>query len=298
MPALVPWNKLPLERGDVPMAIISLPDATRRRAALIERGMPADFVHAFWPARDMRDVPDAELQSCSQYRDIKTRYARRPVSAELGCMFSHGAIIKWLSEQDEASLAVLFEDDVVPASLRSLEALKNLAEALLEPARSGAPFICHLGPRAEQWSSAFTRRVATSGSMIPGLGLMELVDRKAGLWRAHAYIISRGAAERYVDLMRRSGFLADDWRFITDQTRSRMLFVNPPLFTQDDAAGSTIDPGNTRVTLNSERDAGNDGGSRPLAESRHTFQIVGEAFKRFGRALLVRFCRVLPGRRL
>lgn len=290
MAALVPWNKVPAAKGDVPVAVISLPDATGRRAALVQRGIPADFVNGFWPARDMRDVADPELHSYREYHDIKERYGRAPVSAELGCFFSHSAVIRWLAEQDKFSQAVVFEDDVVPESSRCLDALRDLAGALAGPADSGAPFICHLGPRPGDWRGAFTRRISIAGSTVPGVNLVDFVDKTAGLWRAHAYIISREAAQRYVEATRRSAFLADDWRFITDQTMSRMILVTPRLFAQDEEADSTIDPERERALRNSEKDFGK--------SVEHAAQNGGSVLERYCRSILVRFCRALPGKRL
>jgi hypothetical protein len=207
-------------------------------------------------------------------------------------------VIRWLSEQDRFSQVVVFEDDVLPESCRYLEALRDLAEVLAEPANLGAPFICHLGPRPEQLRTAFARRISTAGSNVSGVKLMDLVDKKARLWRAHAYIISREAAQRYVDLVGRSAFLADDWRFITDETMSRMVVVTPCLFAQDEEVDSTMDPERKRVLGDSERGSAKSVGVMGSLDSQHVPQSRRRVLERYWRAILVRFCRALPGKSL
>jgi GR25 family glycosyltransferase involved in LPS biosynthesis len=297
MTKLVPWNKNPLEIGDVPVAIISLSDAKARRATLIERGFTPELVNGFWSACDMRGLADSELQPYSQYHDIKKLYGRPPVSAELGCFFSHSAIIKWLSEQDTISQIIVFEDDVVPEAFSNFEKLTGLVNALAEVADSGKSFICHLGPRPAQWELAFTRKISKNSANVPGLDLFDFVDKKARLWRAHAYIMSKGAADRYTQIVNQTGFLADDWHFIADQTMSRLIIANPPLFTQDEEVESTIDPENKRILIMNSANA-----SRKkfgLLDGLKFFRIFRKCkifFKRFIKYLLVSFYRALPGR--
>lgn len=248
---LVPWNKIPLEHDDVPVAIISLADGGERRQNLINRGFTPALVNDFWPACDMRNLSDSKLRSHKQCSDIELIYGRPPLPAELGCFFSHGAIMKWLANQDEVSQAIVFEDDVIIPEDDSLETLSRISGYFLQFAKLGHPFICHLGPRPEQWSSAFVRRVTRSGYFESSrIGLYELKDKKTRLWRAHAYIISKAAAKSYTELASQTGFLADDWRYISDNTRSKMVLASPPLFTQDEEVKSSIDPDNKRFLTN------------------------------------------------
>lgn len=299
MGKLVPWSKSPLEIGDVPVAIISLADAEGRRKTLIDRGFSPELVNGFWPACDMRGVPDSDLRSYSQYNDIKQRYARPPVSAELGCLLSHRAIVKWLSEQDVVSQVIVFEDDVLPATYSSFENLCDLSDSLSKYANAGNPFICHLGPRPEQWKSAIARKVTTTScSGFSGVDLFELVDKKAGLWRAHAYIISKDAADRYTKYINGAGFLADDWQFIVNKTMSKMILVSPSLFTQDEDVESTIDPENTRVLLNAEIASTKNMTVPDWLSVRSVFQRGVRLVKRYVKALVVKFYRALPARNL
>lgn len=296
MAKLVPWSKTPLETGDVPVAIISLADAKGRRATLLERGFMPELVNGFWPACDMRGLLDPELQSYRQYHDIIKLYGRAPVPAEIGCFFSHSAIVQWLSEQDKVSQVIVFEDDVVSASFSNFSKLVNLANSLSKLARSGQPFICHLGPRPEQWKSAFTRRISRGYSKVPGVDLFYFADRKARLWRAHAYIISKGAADRYTKLINRTGFLADDWHFIAGQTMSKMIFTNPPLFIQDGNVESTIDPYNKRVLINGEHFSRMRTGVLEGLTLVRIFRKGVIVFKRLGKYSLAKFYRALPGK--
>ncbi|PHR99334.1 MAG: hypothetical protein COA68_08915 [Oceanobacter sp.] len=299
MGKLVPWNKSPLEVDDIPVAIISLGDAGERRQTLIDRGFLPELVNNFWPACDMRGLADSELQNYDQYNDIQEIYNRPPVPAELGCFFSHSEIIRWLSEQDMVSQVVIFEDDVIPATRKSLEVLSELTDFFGVYAKDGNPYICHLGPRLDQWRSAFTRRVINGNDCaIHGNDLFELVDRKTKLWRAHAYIISKEAANRYVELANKTGFLADDWRFISDGSRSKVVTVIPPLFTQDEDVVSTIDPGNKRLLMDQLKLSTDD---KSFGNGRSQWMIFGRLFvilkKIFKRSLVI-FYRNLYGRKL
>lgn len=291
MANLVPWNKCSLEVDDIPVAIISLEVAQSRRSTLIDRGFLSDLVNGFWPACDMRGLPDSELQSYKEYSDVKRIYGRPPVPAEIGCLFSHSAIIKWLSEQSTVSSIIVFEDDVIPAELNVFEKLTELAEDLSGAARAGKPFICHLGPRPEQWKLAYTRNVHKDFSHTCGLDLHDFVDVKARLWRAHAYIISKAAADRYTEVFKKTGFLADDWKFIMEQTRSKLIFVNPPLFIQDEEVESTIDPEKARDAYDS---------SKALSSNRRRNGLTGtlRVIKRGAKSVCVQIFRSLPSIRL
>lgn len=247
MGKLVPCNKTPLEVDDVPVAIISLSDAVKRRETLIDRGFSPELVNNFWPACDMRGLADSELQRYGQYKDIQNIYSRPPLPAELGCFLSHSEIVRWLSEQDIVSQVVVFEDDAIPETSRSLDLLSALTDFWEPFAKDGNPFICHLGPRPDQLRSAFIRKIAKRKAFgVREIDLFELVDSKTKLWRAHAYIISKEAAKHYVELVNKTGFLADDWHFIASGSKSKMFIVTPRLFAQDEDAVSTIDPGNKR----------------------------------------------------
>lgn len=298
MGKLVSWNKEHLRIGDIPVAIISLTDAKNRREKLVERGFAPELVNGFWPACDMRGLPDSALKPYRQYSDIKRLYGRPPVSAELGCFFSHSSIVEWLSEQTTVSHVVVFEDDVVPVTTSSFEKLSQLATSISQFASSDEPCIFHLGPRTEQWASALTRRISKDDFQVPGIELFDFVDRKVGLWRAHAYIINKAAAISYKSIVRETGFLADDWHTIADKTMSRIIVVTPPLFTQDEDVSSTIDPGNKRTLMNGEVASLIKSGARDGLRTGHAFQRGWRLCKRLGKILLVKLYRALPSKNL
>jgi len=298
MGKLVPWSKSPLEIGDVPVAIISLADAEGRRKTLIDRGFSPELVNGFWPACDMRGTPDSDLQSHSQYHDIKELYGRPPISAELGCFFSHSAIVEWLSVQESVSQVVVFEDDVVPEMARSLDSLIEVAGALSVPEESGMPLICHLGPRAEQCRAALARRVSVSGHEGLGIEILDLIDKKARLWRAHAYIINKAAAKKYTELAKGSGFLADDWRFIADQTQSKLVFLNPPFFSQDEEVESTIDPSNKRLGWNSPIRSNLSLNFDALLKSKYIYRKILSKLARIFRLSFAIIFRALPRKKI
>ncbi len=298
MAQLVPWSKSPLVKGDIPVAIISLEDAKARRSALIDRGFPPELVDGFWPACDMRNLSETELQAYSQYHDIEKIYGRLPISAELGCLFSHSEIIKWLSRQDAVSQVIIFEDDVIPNGCNSFQQLCSLAASISDTKKPGQPVICHLGPKPEQWKSSFVRRISRKCKTFTGLKLFDLIDKRSGLWRAHAYVINKPSAVRYGELADKTGFLADDWRFISEATKSRIVLVDPPLFIQDEEVASTIDPKSTRGLINSV-----------VGSSKKEYHLGAKSFslfffrisrlvKRILKVFLARMLRALPPKQL
>nr|WP_295710033.1 glycosyltransferase family 25 protein [uncultured Halomonas sp.] len=297
MAKLVPWGKLYFEDDDIPVAIISLEEAQSRRSTLIERGFPTDLVNGFWPACDMRGLPDSALHSYKEYFDIKRIYGRPPVSAELGCLFSHTAIIKWLAEQDVVSSVIIFEDDVVLDESNGFEGLTQLAEGLSGFAKSGKPYICHLGLKKEQWKFALTRKILTEFSLRHEQDLFNLVDSKSKIWRAHAYIISKRAAKQYLEMVDKTGFLADDWKFIISQTSAKFIFVTPPMFTQDEEVVSTIDPNKERELVNSQQ-AHNGNNVSKSTDFRKNVNNALKAIKRSLKTFAFRCFRTLPGKKL
>lgn len=248
----VAWNGSHSQHGDVPLVFISLEDAVDRRNALIRRGFPPGLVASYWPAFDMRHSTQEQLQSQPEAKDMTGRYGRRPLGSEVGCFISHREVIRWFAKQSKYSQIVVFEDDAIPAFDDSFDLLANLSDSLKPHADSGKSFICHLGPRPEQWETALVRRITKKSISVRGLEVLELVGKRTIIWRAHSYIISKAAADKYVSLTSKSAFLADDWRLIMDSTKSKMFLAHPRLFVQDEIIKSSIDPDNARTSLIAE----------------------------------------------
>ncbi|MBA6414061.1 glycosyltransferase family 25 protein [Parahaliea sp. F7430] len=231
---LVPWTKSNLKVDDVPVAIVSLDDASNRRSTLIKRGFDSELVEYYWPACDMRNISACDLRTRKEYFDFKNTYKRPPIPAELGCFFSHSQIIKWFTKQNSPSQLIIFEDDVIPSNPRAFKQLADLASCLSEAAYSGHTYILHLGVRPEQLKLPLLRRISKKTINVPGLQLFDLADKTSEIWRSHAYIISKSAAIKYQDVTHDTVILADDWRFIMNTTKCKLLIAQPALFTQID----------------------------------------------------------------
>jgi hypothetical protein len=75
-----------------------------------------------------------------------------------------------------------------------------------------------------------------------GPQLFEHVDPDRTLWRAHAYLISRGAAERSRVRESRIATLADDWGArLRLKLIDALFYTRPVLLAQDEDMRSTID---------------------------------------------------------
>jgi len=247
MNGLVPWNMIPKGTDAIPIAIISLNDAADRRESLIESGFPPEWVRGYWPATDMRNTPQEEVMQNDAYIKMKKTYGRDILPGEMGCLFSHRSVINWFAEHSEASLLVIFEDDVIPMNSNSYNKLAALTSFLDIKAKSGSAFMCHLGPRRSQWEKSFSRKIYSSELRSNDLGLYYHFKENCNMWLAHAYIISKEAAIRYSRSSICPDFLADDWNRITRQSDISFLSVVPGLFTQTDIASSSIDPGGLRA---------------------------------------------------
>jgi hypothetical protein len=147
-------------------------------------------------------------------------------------------------------MALVLEDDVIPESDQWLYQLEAVSEALLHHACSGAAFICHLGARSDQIDAAIKREVLWSEGIAPEAMPRVFLHADPGrnLWRAHAYLISRAAAERGIKREKKIRTLADDWeRRRRLRLYDELLFTQPTLFGQDEQTISTIDPKRERA---------------------------------------------------
>lgn len=226
----------------MPVFLISLVDQDARRAELLNRSVPTDWVKSFFHATDMRGLQIDRLDHLADIAALENRIGRLPLAAEIGCALSHRAAAHWL-HRSAYDIALVLEDDVVPLYHSWLANVIHTANALNSHAKAGAAFICLLGARHDQTDLALRRRVILRGAEAPE-GTPDLylhTDPEKALWRAHAYLISRGAAERTVKQEFRVATLADDWQL---RQRSGLLddifYTRPVLLAQDENRPSTI----------------------------------------------------------
>jgi hypothetical protein len=223
--------------ASVAVALLSLVDCPERRAALLPRGIPQAWVERYWPGADLRHKTSERVASFLDVEATRHHYRRDWRHSEVGCALSHrSALLAFLATP--ARLLLVLEDDVIPTTSDLLPALHRVVEPLL-CARPQA-LACHLGPRPEHLDPTDLRalRLAQPGPPPP-LRLHQ--NRNKALWRAHAYLISREAAQRCLNMEPRGlWLLADDWQERRQAGALGLLLVaDPPLFQQDDVTPST-----------------------------------------------------------
>lgn len=233
--------------AQVPVLLISLPDQQQRREALLARGLPPEWVAAPFPAIDQRGAVVEALRVGALDPTFSIGAGRSLLAGEIGCAMSHRQAALWLAGS-RYDLALVLEDDAAPQDSDWLVKSVAVARALLPHAGSGAAFVCLLGARPEQADTALRRAVVWRGSTPQGPQLFEHIDPGRTLWRAHAYMISRGAAERTRAREVRIATLADDWGArLRLGLIDALFYTRPVLIAQDEEIRSTIDPHQDRA---------------------------------------------------
>ena len=262
----------------VAVAVISLDDCTERRSNLLQRGLPQPWVHHYWPADDLRNQSEQRAAAFLAAEPAHQRYRRPWRSSEVGCALSHRSAMRAFLATT-ARLLLVLEDDAIPTTAALLPALSQVVRSLLQ-ARPQALF-CHLGPRPEQLARADLRplRLPQPCPLAP-LWLQQ--NRNRPLWRAHAYLISREAAKRCLELEPDGlQLLADDWQAKRQAgALGLLLVVQPVLFVQDDDAPSTQKEQIPKAC--------------PTTQSLHSPKRINAALKRLWQSLIDRFLRRLP----
>lgn len=235
----------------VPVLLISLEDQEVRRKKLVRRGLPKRWVQNTFPAVDLRGATEAQKAEVANLSALH-RFYRRPLRAsEVGCALSHREAARWLVGS-RYSMALVLEDDVIPQSSQWLTQLSALSKALLHHASSGASFVFHLGVRCDQTDGAIVRQVVWSSKVVPEIIPKVFLHSDPGrnLWRAHAYLISRAAAERSTMKEQKILTLADDWgRRRNLGLFDELFFTEKAILGQDEEIESTIDPERARSIL-------------------------------------------------
>ncbi|MBF9059796.1 hypothetical protein HKCCSP123_11445 [Rhodobacterales bacterium HKCCSP123] len=265
------------EKQETPVAIISLPESVERRSLLIDRGVPKGWIDHYWCGQDYRSVKAEALADVADIEALNRGIGREVTSAEIGCAASHRAVTEWLASA-EHNMMLVFEDDIIPQRKNYIDELKNIISALNPHAASGAAFVCHIGAPFGLIDGVLKRRVLMPEEIGNQLQqkLWLHTDPVRGLWRAHAYLISRSAAIRAVSLERRIQTLADDWRLRRELGFfDELFFVDPRVFSQDEVVSSTI--GHRRQSSCSSRSIGSRPGSQNALNARRWFNRVSDA---------------------
>lgn len=239
---ILPWAQAASSAAEpvLPVAVISLSDQGHRRRLLIERGLPAGWLEPYWSATDLRtaDVDElARFVDVQAYPKFSGEFLR---AAVVGCATSHRRLAQWLAATDFPLLLVL-EDDVVLSVADPSSAVLAIASQLWPAALRGDSFVCHLGTRPEQLDQSLRRPLKTSASWGVDQRLWLHIDPRPTVWRAHAYLLSRGAAQRTVKRESRMLTVADDWIRRRDLGLiDRLYLTDPGIFRQDDYLTSTL----------------------------------------------------------
>lgn len=223
--------------ADVAVAVLSLPDCFDRRVALLHRGLPSAWVEHYWPGYDLRRHPVELASKFLDFHRALQLYCRPWRTSEVGCALSHrSSLLAFLSTPSRFLLVL--EDDVIPNSSALLTSLGQVVSPLLQ-VRPQALF-CHLGPRPGHVAPTDLRPLRLRHSVVsPPLWIYQNHTRP--IWRAHAYLISREAAQRCLELEPDGIYLlADDWHSRRQADALGLFMVTvPSLFIQDDNATST-----------------------------------------------------------
>lgn len=239
---ILPWFQASSYVGHdvLPVAVISLPDQSERRRLLTERGVPAGWLHPYWSASDLRTATAQELAAFVDL-DAYPTFSGEPLrAAVVGCATSHRHLAQWLSATSFPLLLVL-EDDVVPNITDPGAAVLEVARQLWPAAVRGDSFVCHLGTKPEQLDQSLRRPLKRPANCQAEPCLWWHIDPRPTIWRAHAYLISRGAAQQTVELEPRMRSVADDWILRRDLGLiDRLYLIQPRIFCQDESLPSTL----------------------------------------------------------
>ncbi|WP_155774046.1 hypothetical protein [Rhodovulum sp. MB263] len=95
-PRLASWRDAEAARDSpqtdiIPVALISLDDATGRRDHLRQAGFPPDLVGGYWPASDLRKADEAELAGSRIWTTLPGRSGAGPFPAKSDARCPTGA---------------------------------------------------------------------------------------------------------------------------------------------------------------------------------------------------------------
>ncbi|WP_299938831.1 glycosyltransferase family 25 protein [uncultured Pelagimonas sp.] len=226
----------------VPVSLISLLSQTDRRDLLRDRGIPKSWVDGHFHAVDMRGTPLEDARSLINAEQYQANCGHLPGSTAIGCSLSHRNVAQKLAQSSDDLMLVL-EDDLVPATPDVLSHLENIAARLHPFAAAGGSFVAHLGID-DAYTFTTTRRRVVSRSNRPqstGPQLFQCLDVPPWQYLAHAYFISKAAAEQMTVLNTPLTVMCDWWHQRQKLGHfDHFFYCDPILFTQDPTLDSSL----------------------------------------------------------
>ena len=216
--------------GVLPVAVISLDDHGARRSGIRDKGLPGEWAENYWPATDFRNADHAAMAGNTCLATLETHLGRKLRPGEVGCALSHHNVACWLAESPHDLMLVL-EDDTVPLAPAFEQSVLSAATTLQPYARTGAAFVCLLSLEMKFVRHACKRQVRSRSRQRTSQGpeLFLHSDPDVRIWRAHAYLISRGAATRTRMRETRILALADDWHHRRSLGLIDRIFYSAPV---------------------------------------------------------------------
>lgn len=233
------------QRPVVDRVVISLAGDPRREAFLARPDSRGFRVHDAFDGRDGRGHPLFDEAVFAH------RYGRPPLGGEVGVSISHYLVLEQFAcaPGAEEDMILVAEDDAVPVA--------DLDQVLRRALRGAAPvdvlLLGELGslPHADRahrpWWAASSLAVQLSWLARPAGPADRPLSVRRGRWRGEAwgvglYAMSRGAARRYVELVRRHriDWVADDFTRWGELADIDVQVVLPALATFE--GPSTIKP--------------------------------------------------------
>ncbi|WLE98262.1 MAG: glycosyltransferase family 25 protein [Candidatus Electrothrix communis] len=240
--SLLEHHKKTGETDTLPVALISLEDQDERRNLLKKNKIPSVWVDNYFKASDCRLATQFQLSSFADIKTLEKLVERKILPSEIGCALSHRKASDWLAAS-KFDLLLVLEDDIIPEQSDFEDQLIKIALSFQAIARKGLAFIVHLGASEGQTTHALTRRVwrVTDQRLLARSNIFMHIDPDKTLWRAHAYLISKGAAIQAQELGPKLSMLADDWgEYRKKGILDAIFYCNPKLFKQDQEIPSTI----------------------------------------------------------
>lgn len=201
----------------LPVFVISLPEATERRAQIASHLKELGLAHEIVDAVDGRGF-DVPAHTAYNGRRRRLLFGRDLTGGELGCALSHRSIYERMADEN-IPLALVLEDDVVlsediPAVLKVLSGMTDRFE-----------LVRFLG--SKKVARLQQRVVADLGG---GYSLNRLRTTPGG---AHAYVVTLSGAQKLLRAMQRIDVPIDTLMGMVWRTGLNALIVQPGLSYQD-----------------------------------------------------------------
>jgi len=174
--------------------VINLESAPGRRERIGTQLEALGIPYRIFPAVDGRKLSDEAMRARYDER-AAIRYYRPLSRGELGCALSHVGVYRQMLDSG-APFGLVLEDDAAPGA-----ELPSVLEALskqLDPDQPAVVLLTHVD-KYTRWGSR------------PLGADRKLVNRYGEWWRAHGYVVTRGAARRLLAGLDPVWCAADFW---------------------------------------------------------------------------------------